>query len=222
MQLIYYKLEIMLQFLLMKEVKNDNIDRNERIRKRMKKIFDKFQYNSPVTLTFALISLAALILGYLTGGFTTNLLFSAHRTSLLDPFTYFRLFGHVLGHVNWSHYSGNMVLFLVLGPMLEEKYKSKAFLTMILITAFISGLFYIVLFPGSVLLGASGVVFMMIVLSSAAGVKDGKIPLTLILVLIVYLGGEILSIGSRDGIAHAAHILGGICGAGFGLTRRRL
>ena len=33
MQLIYYKLEIMLQFLLMKKVKNDNIDRNERIRK---------------------------------------------------------------------------------------------------------------------------------------------------------------------------------------------
>lgn len=63
--------------------------------------------------------------------------------------------------------------------------------------------------------------FMMIVLSSVAGMKDGKIPLTLILVIIVYLGGEILSIGSKDGIAHIAHILGGICGAGFGLVGRR-
>jgi len=54
---------------------------------------------------------------------------------------------------------------------------------------------------------------MMIVLSSVAGMKNGKIPLTLILVIIIYLGGEILSVGSKDGIAHISHILGGVCGA---------
>lgn len=186
----------------------------------MKRLFGKFQYNSPVTLTFAFISLAALLLGYITGGLSTTLLFSVHRSSLLDPLAYFRLFGHVLGHANWSHYSGNMVLFLVLGPILEEKYKSRDFFFMIAITALVSGLFYVLLYPGNVLLGASGIVFMMIVLSSAAGMKDGKIPLTLILVIIVYLGGEVLSIGAKDGVAHAAHIIGGICGAGFGLARR--
>jgi membrane associated rhomboid family serine protease len=187
----------------------------------MKKFLGKFQYNSPVTLTFAIASLAVLLLGYITGGVSTKLLFCAYRSSLLDPLQYFRLFGHVLGHLNWSHYSGNMVLFLVLGPMLEEKYKSKAFLIMIIITAFVSGLFYVMLYPSNVLLGASGIVFMMIVLSSAAGMKDGKIPLTLILVTIVYLGGEIFHIGAKDGIAHAAHIIGGVCGAGFGLLRKR-
>jgi rhomboid protease GluP len=187
----------------------------------MKKFLGKFQYNSPVTLTFAFASLIVLLLGYLTGGLSTSLLFSVYRSSWLDPLAYFRLFGHVLGHMNWSHYSGNMVLFLVLGPMLEEKYKSKSFLIMIVITAVVSGLFYSILYPSNVLLGASGIVFMMIVLSSVAGVKDGKIPLTLVLVIIVYLGGEVLSIGSKDGIAHIAHILGGICGAGFGLKRRR-
>lgn len=187
----------------------------------MKKFLGKFQYNSPVTLTFALTSLMVLLLGYLTGGVSTSLLFSVYRSSWLDPFAYFRLFGHVLGHIDWSHYSGNMVLFLVLGPMLEEKYKSKSFFIMIVITAIVSGLFYSILYPGNVLLGASGIVFMMIVLSSAAGVKDGKIPLTLVLVIIVYLGGEVLSIGSKDGIAHIAHILGGICGAGFGLKHTR-
>jgi membrane associated rhomboid family serine protease len=106
--------------------------------------------------------------------------------------------------------------------MLEEKYGSKSFLIMIAITSIVSGLFYVILYPNNILLGASGIVFMMIVLSSAAGMKAGKIPITLILVIIIYLGGEVLSsVGAKDGIAHAAHILGGICGAGFGLVRRR-
>lgn len=187
----------------------------------MKEFLGKLQYNSPVTLTFTFLSLAVLLLGYITGGQSTNLLFGVYRSAWSDPLTYFRLFGHVLGHVDWSHYTGNMVLFLVLGPILEEKYKSQAFFIMIAITAVVSGLFHVILFPNTVLLGASGIVFMMIVLSSVAGMKDGKIPLTLILVIIIYLGGEIISVGSKDGIAHIAHILGGICGAAFGLLSTR-
>ncbi|BCJ94286.1 hypothetical protein acsn021_18550 [Anaerocolumna cellulosilytica] len=184
----------------------------------MKKRLEKLQYNSPVTLTFALISFASLILGMLTNGFTTRLFFSIYRSSLMSPFSYIRLFGHMLGHADWGHFSGNMVLFLVLGPMLEEKYGSKTFLKMILITSLVSGMVYILLYPNHILLGASGIVFMMIVLSSAAGMEEGKIPLTLLLVVIIYLGGEIVNgIGRSDGIAHAVHILGGICGAGFGM-----
>lgn len=188
----------------------------------MKKVSSAFQYNSPVTLTFALISLAVLLLGDATGGISTNLFFCVYKSSWADPLTYVRLFGHVLGHVNWSHFSGNMVLFLVLGPMLEEKYGSKLFFGMILVTAFVSGLFYIIFYPSHALLGASGIVFMMIVLSSAAGMKAGRIPITLILVLVIYLGGEVISgIGAEDGIAHGAHILGGICGTGFGFFGTR-
>lgn len=186
----------------------------------MKEFWGKLQYSSPVTLTFTFVSLVILLLGYITDGLTTNLLFGVYRSSWIDPLTYVRLFGHVLGHADWSHYTSNMVLFLVLGPILEEKYQSKSFLVMITITALVSGLFHILLFSNTVLLGASGIVFMMIVLSSAAGMKDGKIPITLILVIIIYLGGEILSVGTKDGIAHIAHILGGICGATFGLVRR--
>lgn len=186
----------------------------------MKEFWGKLQYSSPVTLTFTFASLVILLLGYITDGLTTNLLFGVYRSSWTDPLTYIRLFGHVLGHADWSHYTSNMVLFLVLGPILEEKYQSKSFLIMITITALVSGIFHVILFSNILLLGASGIVFMMIVLSSAAGMKDGKIPITLILVIIIYLGGEILSIGSKDGIAHIAHILGGICGAAFGLVRR--
>lgn len=184
----------------------------------MKKSFGIIQYNAPVTLTFALVSFLVVLLGYATKDASTTLLFCTYQSSLTDPFTYVRLFGHVLGHAGWGHYASNMVLFLVLGPLLEEKYGSVALLKMFAITAIISGLIYMIFYPSNALLGASGIVFMMIVLSSVAGMKDGKIPLTLILVVIIYLGGEITDSigGASDGIAHMAHIAGGLCGAAFG------
>lgn len=186
--------------------------------KHLKKGSSRFQYNAPVTLTFAFISLAVLLIGIASKGATTSLLFCAYQSSWTNPLTYIRLFTHVLGHASWSHFSGNMVLFLVLGPMLEEKYGTKVLTKMFVITAFASGLFYMIVYPNSALLGASGIVFMMIVLSSVAGAKNGKIPITLILVMIIYLGEEVVSgLGASDGIAHAAHIVGGLCGAGFGL-----
>lgn len=188
--------------------------------KKSKNIIGRIQYNSPVTLTFALASLLVLLLHYATGEVSTNLLFSIYQSSWTDPLTYLRIFGHVLGHAGWSHYTSNMVLFLVLGPILEEKYGSKVFFNMIAVTAIVSGILHIVMYPDSALLGASGVVFMMIVLSSAAGMENGRIPITLILVVIIYLGNEVISgFTVDDGIAHMAHVAGGICGAGFGFLK---
>ena len=61
----------------------------------------RLQYNSPVVLSFALISLAALILGVITKGATTVKYFSVYRSSLADIFTYPRFFFHVLGHSSY-------------------------------------------------------------------------------------------------------------------------
>ena len=47
----------------------------------------RVQYNAPVVLTFALLSLGALALGTVTGGRTTQLHFSVYRTPFTDPFT---------------------------------------------------------------------------------------------------------------------------------------
>jgi len=82
------------------------------------------QYNSPVILTFFLLSLGVLFLGQYTGGWTTTHLFSVYRSSLKDPLFYIRLFGHVLGHGSWDHFLNNMLLLLVVGPPMEEKYGS--------------------------------------------------------------------------------------------------
>lgn len=150
----------------------------------------KFQYNSPVVISFFLISFAALVLGWLSNNWTTASLFSVYRSSFRNPFTYIRLISHVLGHADLEHFFGNMLMFLVIGPPLEERYGSRVLLTGILLTALISGLLQTVLFPNSALLGASGIVFMLIMLSSLSGMEDGGIPVTLILVAVLYLGRD--------------------------------
>jgi len=177
----------------------------------------KIQFNAPVVLSFAGLSLIALILGYITGGRSTTALFSCYRSSFLRPLTYVRLFGHVLGHSGYEHYINNMLMILVIGPGLEEKYGSRALLRAILVTAAVSGAVQMLFFPRTAILGASGIVFMMIVMASLAGMREGQIPLTLILVLVFYIGGEIVSgLFSHDNVAHFAHIIGGLCGAVLG------
>ena len=188
----------------------------------MKKKTLHLQYNSPAVLSFALLSLGVLLLNLFTGGRSNRMLFSVYRCSLLDPLAYPRFFLHVLGHANFTHYISNMMLILVVGPPLEEKYGSRPLLWAIGVTALVSGLVHWLFFPGAALLGASGIVFMMIVMSSLAGMKEGKLPLTLVLVLLLYLGGEILDgLTRQDKVSQLTHIIGGLCGAGLGLAFRR-
>ena len=184
---------------------------------------DKIQFNAPVVLSFAGLSLVALILGYITGGASNTALFSVYRSSLADPLTYIRLVTHILGHSGYEHYINNMLMLLVIGPAMEEKYGSRELLRAIVITAVISGVVQMVFFPHTAILGASGIVFMLIVMSSLAGMQEGKIPLTLILVLIFYIGGEVIDgLFQRDNISHLSHIIGGLSGAviGYALESR--
>lgn len=188
----------------------------------MKRIVIRF--NAPVVLTVALISLIALLLHSFTGGVTTGQFFSVYRSSLTDPLTYVRFIGHIFGHSGYDHYMGNMLLLLLVGPGIEEKYGHATTFWCIILTAVVTGLVQFVFFPGTALLGASGVVFMMIVLSSFTEMGKEGIPITLILVVILYLGGEIVDgLFNRDSVSQLAHIVGGLCGLvmGFSLRGRR-
>ena len=177
------------------------------------------RFNAPVILTFALLSLLVLALDALTGGYTTTKFFCVYRSSLSDITTYIRFFGHVLGHSDYEHYMGNMLLLLLVGPALEEKYGSNTITMTLLVTALVTGLVQFIFFPSSALLGASGIVFMMIVLSSFTEMKKDGIPVTLILVVIFYLGGEIMDgIRGNDSVSQLTHIVGGLCGMVFGFS----
>ena len=191
--------------------------------RKMKRI----TYNAPVILTFALLTIAVLGLSYLTNNASTRLLFSVYGNSWADPLGYFRLIGHSLGHVNWGHLSSNLILILLIGPMIEERHGSKQLLIMMLITSAVTGIASALIQPNIMLLGASGIAFMLILLSSFASAKSGTIPVTLILAVVIYIGGEVMTgaqniIGiSSDNVSQLAHIVGGICGICFGVFWRK-
>lgn len=188
----------------------------------MKKRSITILYNSPVILTFALLSLLALALGKLTGGWTTQNLFCVYRSPLPDLLTYPRFFLHVLGNPDFAACCTNIVIMLAVGPMAEERFGSKRLLLAIAVTALVTGLVLWFFFPNAALMGASGVVFMLIVLASFAGVRGGTIPLTLILVLALYLGGEIVqAVTGEAGLQQLTHIAGGVVGVIFGFWSSR-
>ena len=67
------------------------------------------------------------------------------------------------------------------------------------------------------LIGASGIVFMMIILSAFTNVKKGEIPLSLLLVAAIYLGREIVSAFTPDSVSQFGHIMGGLFGLFWGI-----
>nr|MDA3851792.1 rhomboid family intramembrane serine protease [Spirochaetaceae bacterium] len=162
----------------------------------------KLKNNAPVTITFSLICAAVLAIDlYFMPGIITSL-FTAEGslTFRMDSIpSYIRIFTHIFGHADWNHLLGNITMILLLGPILEEKYGSKNLIWMIFITALVNGLVNGLFFTSD-LLGASGVLFMMILLASFANIKEGEIPITFILVFALYLLKEIIKIYQEDQI----------------------
>lgn len=182
----------------------------------------RLSFNSPVILGFTLACFIVLILDKVTGSASTLALFSVYRSSLASPFTYIRFFGHVLGHASWDHFFGNIMMLLVVGPLLEEKYGSANILFVILATALVTGVINFIFFPYVQLLGASGVVFAFILLASFTSIEDGKIPLTFILVALIYIGQQVYDgLFIRDNVSNLTHILGGIVGSSLGYVMNK-
>ena len=183
----------------------------------------RIRYNAPTVLSFAFISAAVLILSQTVARSLTEQWFlvpGSEGFSAGSLRNWVSLFTHVLGHASWNHLISNFAFILLIGPILEEIYGSVSLLIMISITALVTGILNVVFFSSS-LLGASGVVFMMILLASFTNFNKGEVPLTFILILILYLGRELYnSFGSATGnISEFAHIVGGFIGSLFGFFR---
>ena len=174
-----------------------------------------FQYNSIVILSYFFLSLLVLWLSYCTKG-RSNKFFSSGRGSLFNPLTYIGMFTHILGHSNWNHFKNNFLYILLIGPMIEEKYGSINLFKMILITALVTGFINIIISRKQIL-GASGIAFMLILLSSLVNIQNGKIPVTLILIFLFYVVTEIRdSLLKKDNVSHLSHLIGAVCGFIYG------
>ncbi|MBQ6477311.1 MAG: rhomboid family intramembrane serine protease [Bacilli bacterium] len=174
-----------------------------------------FSFNSVVTLSFFAICLVLLIIDKICRG-KLSTFFSVRRGSIFNPMTYIRFVTSSFVHENWQHFSGNFLYILLLGPMLEEKYGGLNLIYMMLVTTVASSLVHVI-FSKKAALGASDITFMMIILSSIVNIQSGKIPITLVLIILFYVVGEVIDgITKKDNISHLSHIVGAICGVVFG------
>lgn len=180
----------------------------------------RITYNAPATLTFALISAVILFADTILHNTLIPAFFTCPGASSEPAFNpsnfldYFRLLFHIFGHSNWNHFLGNMAFILLLGPVIEERYGSALLVLMMTITSLVTGVLNVCFSP-SQLLGSSDIAFMMILLTSFTTISKSEIPLSFILILILYIGREILGSGKNESISTLAHIAGGICGSMF-------
>ena len=194
------------------------LEGGNRLHKRL-----KITFNAPVTLGFVIMCFIATLLGVISNGRITQSVFMTYHTSLTSPMTYVRFVTHIFGHSGWSHLIGNASYLLLLGPMLEEKHGSKELIEVIGITAVITGIVNYIFFWNVGLCGASGVVFAFIILASFTGFKEGEIPLTFILVAVIFIGQQVYEgIAVQNDISNMAHIVGGIVGSvlGYALNKK--
>lgn len=174
-------------------------------------------YNAPVVLCFAAICFIATLLGSITDGKSTVLLFMTYHSPLSSPLTYLRFFTHVFGHNGWDHFFHNMLMLLLVGPMLEDEYGHRLIAVMIPVTAVIIGVLNYICFPDTALCGASGVVFAFVLFAAVTNIVNRKVPILYIVLAALLFGKMFMDDFRTVGISWMAHLVGGLIGGAAGL-----
>ncbi len=139
--------------------------------------------------------------------------------ALLLPWTWLRLVTWPFVHADTSHLLGNMMFFLLLSPNLEKKQGWFEYLFCLVATAMVIGVAHLAFgHTGTMLIGASGWVFMMILLTTFVGVEPGTIAVPTLIVAVLYGWQEVRAALTPNHISQLAHLLGGACGLVFGLA----
>jgi membrane associated rhomboid family serine protease len=176
----------------------------------------RIRYNSPVVLTFALLCAVVLIIDQISGGVFIRAFFLLPPDFNAGSFlSWLRLVTYVIGHQSWTHLISNFSFILLIGPVLEEKYGSLPLLAMMIVTALATAVLNILLVHTG-LYGASGIVFMLVLLSSFTNIRQHEIPITFILIVALYLVREFVNALNPDTVSQLAHIAGGVIGGAFG------
>jgi membrane associated rhomboid family serine protease len=191
---------------------------NERLVWFSKNILRCITIEAPVICGYCVICVVVhLLSSTILPGFSLFLGFDDFFT-VSNPIHYFRVFSQLFAHSSMSHLKGNMTYLLLVGPPTEAHYGSKAIINVMRAVAISSAVSHLVLGRrNSRQLGASGVVFALIIMSSLICAKMDKIPLSFILIGILYLGEELVKLFfGMDEISHHAHLVGGVVGAIIG------
>lgn len=178
----------------------------------------RIKYNAPVSLTLILLSSLILFLNINVNTFLISDWFTADGTlsfNYSDPWCYLKFITHIMGHTDVNHFMGNAIYLILLGPILEEKYNSRTLFLLIITTAIISSLIN-AFFVDTYMLGASGIVYLFIVLVSFTNIEKGEFPLSVVVVLAFYIYKEFTREDAGD-ISVVTHTVGAAIGLIFGL-----
>lgn len=178
----------------------------------------KITFNSPFILWFAIVAFALLGFQMLVGA-PLRITVLDGQFDYKDWQDYVSMIGYVFGHKDLAHYLGNFSIILLIGPSLEKSLGTKTLAFYTLATTLVTAIFHTIFWDIG-LIGASGIVFMMIVLTSLIGRKNNEIPLTFILVFILFVGSEFIKAFQQDQISQFAHICGGAMGMVFGYSKK--
>lgn len=174
--------------------------------------------NAPFSILFSIAAIALYFL-FQADGTIPRMLMLQGDFQFSDWRWYVSLIGYTMGHASLGHLIGNISIILLIGPFIEKRWGTKRLAIMVSITGLVTALVHILFWDHS-LIGASGIVFMMIVLSSLVDMRSKEIPLTFILIVFLFIGQELIRSFGDDQISQFAHISGGVLGAIFGFAYR--
>ena len=187
-----------------------------------KKLKLKFQYDSPVMLTFAFIALIIFILD--TFAFKGKLkevwLVTPTATGGQFPFAFsdfrsiLRLFLHIFGYEDSPVLFCNLIFILLLGLQMEERYGSVIIGIMIFVSALFSGVLN-ACFCQNAVCGAEPVVFMLILLWTMMHLSRSKLSASAIAVIALFICMEIFRKNPNGVVGVAIVAAGGLCGSLF-------
>lgn len=173
----------------------------------------RIRLGAPLSLLIA----AGCVAGtYLPGA--SHLGISGSLSSLLLPWTWLTLVTWPFVHAGTGHLIANLMMFLLLAPRLEKSQGWVEYLFCLVVTSVIIGIGHLAFGQAhTALIGASGWVFMLILLSTFAGGEPGTIAIPTLIVAALYGWQEVRAAFGDNQISQFAHLLGGACGLVFGL-----
>ena len=128
----------------------------------------------------------------------------------------YRFVTHALGHGNWAHLKGNLIFLLPIAMQVEMHYKARVILPLMFITALSTGILQFI-FVGTPLVGASGIVFLMIALSCYADNDAKRVPIDGTMVALMFVAFELYNMFfGADSVSQFAHLMGAGIGIAYG------
>ena len=183
----------------------------------------KVAYDAPVTLSFVIICAIIFLLNMFlaksgkAAGLEKIFASPTSQAGVLPfiptaPLSYVRLLFYIFGAGQASAMFTNLILIMLLGPAMEERYGSVIIGIMIFVSALFAGVLN-ACFSTECLAGAVPVVSMMIFLNAFMSFSKKKFPLSFVAVMVLFVVLQVVN--GAGAVKIIICIAGGLCGSLF-------